>query len=514
VDWGVDLMEWPALNDRLCGILIDFSLEEGLVLFLKERVKRKEINKREQKDKRARITEIMKVGNYLSLYLPREAGNSENTHIPLLGRLKDIYWKSEKALREEYNVPLGEWQKKIASKSASVIEGTGKDTLSINVLGSLHALGKIEFLGVPKEIPLTWTKVFEANEAEVRSVLGLTEEDTGFKARIGPRQSVPVGFRKKDLTDNILIIGSRKDFLCSVFKEILGLSTLPRIVFTERAATEFSDFDRISVQEFRELISNGFGFECCSDEQILNAATSLNPPQIRLLSNLLNRSKKEKANGSKLRMLKEIIKIERNSTNQDSRYLDDLKEIENFLEMRDRNLNRLMEENAISVVDIAEKESRQILFSKFIHAVIEEIDNRKRMNSAPLEFLFFLESVEDYVPSYLNGRSGSETAISKESFSMLVSHPETERIGLIMCSRFPSRVDPLVNYLCPCRIFGEVFERRELLKIEEIFGINEMEIKRLTENSSMKNVYRILFNFPSRFSVEAVDGILDQKRRY
>jgi hypothetical protein len=82
-------MNWPALNGRLCGILIDFSLEEGLVLFLKKRTET------EEKRSKVEIVDIAEIGNYLAIYLEDGPGGSKNAYTLLLGRLKDLHWKSE-----------------------------------------------------------------------------------------------------------------------------------------------------------------------------------------------------------------------------------------------------------------------------------------------------------------------------------------------------------------------------------------------------------------------------------
>ena len=500
-------MNWPALNDRLCGILINFALEEGLVLFLKERTRREEMSDRRD------IVDIMEIGNYLTIYLEEKTGSSKNSHVLLLGRLKDLWWKSRDAIEDEYGVDFEEWEKEIKSESTSVTTGSGYgDDMSINLLGKLHCIGKIDFLGVPEKIPHTWMKVFEASEEDVREVLKATCENKGFKVKIGTERWVPVGFEEKHLTDNILIIGSYGDFLSFAMRQILKISRLPKIAFGQRISVVFSDSNRIPICEFQRLVSNGFGFEYCSDEQILNAAISLNPPQIRLLSNFLIQARKEKEGGAKFKTLKRVI--DKNKETYNGKYSEDLEEISTFLESKwdeDENLNNLMGKNKTSIVDVSEGgESKQIAFSKFLHAVMEEIENRKRNKAPLLEFLLCIEDIEDYVPSDSIEELDSDRAISRETFKKFVSHPDTERIGLLMSTRFPSRIDPLIYYLCPNRLFGEVFEKRELLKIEEVFGVEEVEIRKLRNVPRTRDERGILLNFPSRFPIDVVDGILTE----
>lgn len=497
MDWGVDLVNWPALNDRLCGVLIDFSLEEGLVLFLKE------------------ITGIMEIGNYLVIYLEEKSTDSKNAPALLLGRLKDLRWKSEEAIEEEYGFRCKDLRKGIKSESTFVIPGTGfGDTMPIKFSGNPHAIGKIDFLGMPKKIPYTWMKVFEASEEDIREVLKGTNESTGFKVKVGPETWVSVGFQEKHLTDNILIIGSYKDFLSLVMRQILKFSNLPKIVFAQKANAELSNFDVISVREFRKLTLNGFGFEYCSDEQILNAAASLTPHQVESLSNFLDQVGEEKKGESKFEMLKKIIN--KNMETHNSKNLEDLKKILNFLDARwdeVKNLNNLMGHNKTTIVDVSEEsESKQIAFSRFLDAVMDEISNRKRNETSLLEFILFIEDIEDYIPSNSERELDDDKAESKEIFGKFISHPNTERIGLIMSTCFPSRIDPLVYYLCPNRLFGEVFEERELMILKEVFGIKEVEIRKLRDIPREEDEFGILLNFPSRFPVDVVDGILAERK--
>ncbi|MGC1121741.1 MAG: hypothetical protein WBA22_11675 [Candidatus Methanofastidiosia archaeon] len=504
MDWRADFMNWSDLDDRLCGFLIDFSLEEGLVLFLKKRTKKKETRISNE------ISNIMKIGDYLSIFLEAESEDSENAHTLLLGRLKDLRWKSKKTIEEEYGFRFEDWGKGIKSKFASAIPGSGfGDEIEIDLSGNPHPIGKIDFLRVPKRIPLTWMKVFEASEKDVRKVLKGTCEKTGFEVKIGPGRRLSVDFQENHLTDNILIIGSYKDFLSLAIRQILRFSNLPKIVFTQEADTISSDLNRISIHEFQRLISNGFGFEYSTEEQILNAATSLNPPQIRLLSNLLVRASEEKDGASKLETLKRIIDDNMKVSNDG--HSEDLGKISSFLETRDRNLDSLMGDR-ITIIDVTEdEESKQTVFSKFLHVVEDEINSRKRNNAPSLNFLLFIEDIEDYIPSNCHEELDSDKAISKEAFRMFVSHPDTNKIGLIMTTRFPTRVDPLICYLCPNRIFGEVFERRELMKIKEIFEIEEVEIRKLRNIQETENTYGALMNFPSRFPLDIVDGIITER---
>lgn len=502
-------MNWPALNGRMCGVLIDFSLENGIVLFLKERIKgEKEHYKKE-------IVDIMEIGNYFSIYLEEKSGNSKNSHILLLGRLDDLHWKSARAIEDEYGVNFEDFEKEIKIKSTSVITtsaGFG-DTMSINLLGNPHAVGRINFLGIPKKIPLTWMKVFEASKEDVRKVLRGTGAETGFEIKIGSEKWTSVDFQENHLTDNILIIGSYKSFLSLVFRQILKFSNLPKIVFTKKAETAFSSFDKISIHKFQKLISNKFGFEHCSDEQILNAATSLNPHQIRLLSNLLVQAKKEKKGESRYKNLKKVI--DKNMGAYNGKYSEDLIKISNFLESKwdeNKNLNNLISDNKITIVDVSQEvESKQIALSRFLHAVLEEINNRKRNKASLLEFILFIEDIEDCIPSTPENDLDSNEAISKEALKTFISYPDIKKIGLIMGTCFPSKIDPLIYYLCPNRLFGEVFEKRELMKIEEVFGINEVEIRKLRSIPKKRDEWGILLNFPSRFPVDVVDGILSEK---
>jgi hypothetical protein len=501
-------MNWRALNGRLCGILIDFSLEEGLVLFLKKRIEIEETRSEVE------IADIAEIGNYLAIYLEDGSGGSKSAYTVLLGRLKDLYWKSEEAIEEEYGFRFKFWRKGIKSESTSVIASTGfGDTMPIDLSGNPCAIGKIKFLGVPKKIPRTWMKVFEASEENVGDVLKVGGESTGLRVRISPERWISVDFQERHLTDNVLIVGSYEDFLSMAIKQMLKFSNLPKIVLTQRAEAEFSDFDRTSIRDFQRLVSNGFGFEYRSDEQILNAATSLNPPQVRLLSNLLVQVREEKKETSKLETLKKIV--DKNTETNNDRYSEDLERIIDFLETRDRNLRDLIIDNKITIVDVLDEgESRQIAFSRFLDAVQEEIDNRRRKKASLLEFLLFIENIEDYAPSSSQKGMNSSKSISKVTFRKFMSHPDTEKIGLIMSTRFPSMIDPSIFYLCPNRLFGEVFERRELMKIKDVFGIEEIEIKKLRFNPRREDEMRILLNLPSRFSADVVDGILMKERWY
>jgi hypothetical protein len=515
MDWRVDSMNSSDLNDRLCGFLIDFSLKEGLVLFLKKRTKKKEPCSGNG------ITDIMEIGNYVSIYLEDESEDSKSAHTLLLGRLKDLCWKSKKTIEGDYGFRFEDWRKGIKSKFTSVIPGSGfGDDIQVDFSGNPYPVGKIDFLGVPKRIPLTWMKVFEANEEEIGGALRSTHEGSGFEVKIGSGGRLSVDFQENHLTDNIFIIGSYKDFLSSAVRKILGFSKLPKIVLSAEADTLFSDlgreaetasshFHKMPVHEFQRLISNGFGFEYTTDEQILNAATSLNPPQIRLLSNLLVQAGEKKKSASKLEALKKIIHDHLSAG--DNGHLEDLDKISKFLETRDGNLNSLLSDRT-TIVDVSgEEESKQIVLSKFLHVVEDEILCRRRNNAPPLNFLLFIEDIEDYVPSDCNEHVNSGRTISKEAFRMFVSHPDANKIGLVMTTRFPTRVDPLIYYLCPNRIFGEVFERRELMKIKEVFEIEEIEIRKLGNIPRTENVYGALLNFPSRFPVDVVDGIMTKR---
>lgn len=500
-------MNWSNLNERMCGILIDFSLEGGQVLFLKERIKKEKTGDRKE------ITDIMKIGNYLAIYLEERSRNSRNTNALLLGRLKDLYWKSKESIEKKYGVEFKNWEKGIKSESNSIIPSTGfGDTIPINLFGNLHCIGRISFLGVPMRVPHTWMKVFEASEEEVKGVLEGTNENTGFKIKIGSEKWLSVGFKEEHLTDNILIIGSHRDFLSLAMRQILKFSNLPKIVFAQKTDTQFHDSDMISVHKFRRLTSNGFGFEYYSDKQILNSATSLSPPQVRLLSNLLAQIEKKKKKESKFEALKKVIDKNREAYNGKS--LENLEKISSFLDTKwdeVKNLNNLMDNDKTTIVDVSEeRESKQIAFSNFLDAVMDEISNRKRDKAPLLEFLLFITDIEDYIPPDSGRELDSEKAISKETFGKFISHPNTERIGLIMSTCFPSRIDPLIYYLCPNRLFGKMFEERELLKLREVFGIEEIEIRKLRYTPGKKDEFGILLNFPSRFPVDAVDGILTE----
>ena len=451
----------------------------------------------------------MEIGSYLTVYLHEKSENSTKLTTKLLGRIKNMYWRAESLLKNEYGIP--DWKERIKKDSFCIEELKGvpkPKTIELEFGDNPLAIGEIDFIGVPKKIPSTWMKVFEASEEEVEGILGEKNENSGFKIKINPEKMIPIGFKKKQFMNNILIVGSYENFLSLTLREILKFSTgPPKIIFTKKASTEFSDLNRISSHEFQRLVSNGFGFEYCSDEQILNAATSLNPPQIRLLSNLLVQIREEKKGESKFETLRKVIS--KNMKTDNDRYSEDLEKILDFLETRDRNLNSLMGDNKITVVDVSgEGESKQIIFSKFLHAVEDEMNSRRREKAQFLEFILVIEDIEDYVPLNSQKELDSDKTISKETFKMFVSHPDTNKIGLIVSTRFPSRIDPLVCYLCPNRIIGEVFERRELMKIEEVFGIDEVEIRKLRNIPRTENFYGVLLNFPSKFPVDVVDGIL------
>ncbi|MGD2248124.1 MAG: hypothetical protein PVF58_06930 [Candidatus Methanofastidiosia archaeon] len=493
-------MDWNAFNNRFCGVLINFSMREGLVLFKENKI-----------DK-------MEIGSYLTVYLNEKSGNSAKSGPKLLGRVKNMYWKAKKLLKNEYGLP--DWEERYRKDSFCIEEEKGvptSKTIGLKFGGDPLTIGEIDFIGVPPKIPSTWMKVFEASESEIEGILGEKNENSGFKIKINSEKKFPIDFKKEQFINNILIIGSYENFLSLTLKEILKFPIdLPKIVFTQRADTGFSDFDRISIQEFQKLVSNGFGFEYSSDEQILNAATSLNPPQIRLLSNLLVQAKKDKKRESKLKTLRRVIN--KNIEAYNGRYEKDLEKILSFLEVKwdeSKNLNSLMSDNKTIIVEVLdERESKQIELSKFFHAVIEEISNRKRNKAPPLGFFIFIEDIEEYIPSNFRKNLDSDKKISKEAFKKFISHPDTNKIGLIMSTCFLSRIDPLIYYLCPNRLFGEVFEKRELIKIKEVFGIEEIEIRNLRNISRREDEWGILLNFPSRFPVDVVDGVLAKGRWY
>ena len=494
-------MEWDDLDNRLCGILIDFSLEKGKLLFLEEKVS------------------DIRIGDYISLYLGEK--NEVNNSIYILGRITDLYWKSKKFIENSYGIILDNMEQGIKRKSISIeYPQTASQRQEKTITRRIHfgrnpyAIGTVEFLGVPEIFPVTWMKIFMANEKEIETIFGEKNVKSGFHIKINSNKFLPIDLKKEQINNNILIIGSFEEFLITALKELVTLEKdMIKIIFSKKTDIKIPHFSKIPLNEFKKLVSNEFGFENCSDEKILNAATSLNPPQIRLLSNLLNQAKKEKRRNSKLENLKSVIT--KNMEMYNGRYSQDLEKISNFLKMKwddNNNLNTLIH-NQNTIIDVSqEAESKEIVFSKFLRAIMNEQDNRKRNKCSPLECLLFIDDIEDYVPFKRKKELTSDQSITKEIFKSFVSHPDTSKIGLVMISRFPSRIDPLIFYLSPNRIFGEVFEERELSLIQEVFGVKEIELKKLRNYYTGESELALLLNLPSKFSISVVDGKLIKGR--